>query len=155
MDSDPAVVMVLPDTESPVITGAVYATDDEKTELACDPTVALNFNAFPYPAAEEHVICVLADDTLHDVAVNNVPSDPPYVTATVCPVVGPKLVPASTIDSPPAVPRVLTDAKLTPVITGAVYDSVAEDRALVCSPTVVLHLCPAPTPADEVHVMVV
>ena len=90
--------MVLPDTDSPVIAGAVYATDDEKTELACDPTVALNFKAFPYPATEEHVISVLADVTLHDEAVNSAPSDPPYVTATVCPLVGPKLLPASTID---------------------------------------------------------
>ena len=130
---------MLPDTESPVITGAVYATDDEKTELACDPTVALNFNAFPYPAAEEHVICVLADDTLHDVAVNRVPSDPPYVTATVCPLVGPKLVPASTIDSPPSVANDPLNWE-TPVMAAAVYDSVADDSADVCDPTVTFHL---------------
>ena len=153
MDSDPAVVMVLPDTESPVITGAVYLTDDEKTELACDPTVALNFNAFPYPATEEHVICVLADDTLHDVAVNRVPSDPPYVTATVCPLVGPKLVPVTTIDSPPSVASV--PVTVTPVMAAAVYDSVADDSADVCDPTVTFHLWLAPTPAADVQVIAV
>ena len=98
----------------------------------------MNFNAFPYPATEEHEICVLADVTLHDVAVNNVPSDPPYVTATVCPVVGPKLVPASTIDSPPSVASV--PVTVTPVMAAAVYDSVADDSADVCDPTVTFHL---------------
>ena len=102
-----------------------------------------------------HVIRVLAIDTEHDDAVNASPLVPPYLKTTVCPLVGPKFVPSTTIDSPPAVPSVLTDAKLTSVIAGAVYDNVEDDKILVCPPTDAFHLWPAPTPADDVHVMTV
>ena len=103
--------------------------------------------------ADVHVIRVLATDTEHEDAVNDSPFAPPYVTATACPLVGPKFDPSITMDSPPSVPRVLTDARLTSVIAGAVYDSVAEERALVWPPTVTSHLWPAPTPTGDVQVI--
>ena len=55
--------------------------------------------------------------------------------------------PAVSIFDPPPI--------LRPDTAGAVYDSVADDSADVCDPTVTFHLWLAPTPAADVQVIAV
>ncbi len=86
--------------------------------------------------------------TVQLVAVYVVPLAP-YVALTTFPVVGPKFVPVNVIVAPPFVDMLLPPA--TPLIAGTMYDTVADDSALVCDPTVTIHLRPALSPAVLVH----
>jgi hypothetical protein len=95
---------------------------------------------------------VFATVTVQLLAVYVVPVDP-YVALTGFPLVGPKFVPVSVIDVPPAVG--IEDPPATPVIAGATYDSNTEDAALACPPTVTIHFRPPPTPTAFTQVIVV
>ena len=66
--------------------------------------------------------------TLQLLAVYVVPLAP-YVAVTTFPLVGPKFVPFNVILAPPAV--TIDDPPATVVIAGDVYDTVADDNALV------------------------
>ena len=55
---------------------------------------------------------------------------------------------------PPCVFIVVVDTD-NPVTPGAVYESVADDSADVCDPTVTFHLWLTPTPVADVQVIVV
>ena len=96
---------------------------------------------------------MLAVVTEQSVAVYPVP-DAPYVADMPLLDKGPKLVPDMVISSLPAVAIVLPDTA-NEVTAGAVYDSVADDSADVCDPTVTFHLWLAPTPAADVQVIAV
>ena len=97
---------------------------------------------------------MLAVVTEQSVAVYPVP-DAPYVADMPLLDKGPKLVPDMVISSLPAVAIVLPPVTANEVTAGAVYDSVADDSADVCDPTVTFHLWLAPTPAADVQVIAV
>ena len=101
----------------------------------------------PTPATVTHVAVVCAVVTEQLVAVYPVP----YVAET--PPVGPKFVPVSVTVVLPAVSNALPPAML--VIAGGTYDTVWLDCALACEPTVTIHVNTVPTPATELHVIVV
>ena len=65
--------------------------------------------------------------TVHPLAEYVVPVAP-YVAVTTFPTVGPKLLPVNVIVVPTPVAMLLPPA--TPVIAGAVYDTVPDDNAL-------------------------
>ena len=99
------------------------------------------------------MITVSAVVTEQLVAVYSVP-EAPYVADMPLLDRGPKFVPVIVISSLPAVAIVLPDTA-NEVTAGAVYDSVADDSADVCDPTVTFHLWLAPTPAADVQVIAV
>jgi hypothetical protein len=94
---------------------------------------------------------VFATVTLQPLAVYVVPLVP-YVAETTLPDTGPKFVPVNVIVAPPLVDRAEPPATL--LITGAVYDSLADDAALAWLPTVTTHTRFAPTPTTLTHVIV-
>ena len=96
---------------------------------------------------------VLAVVTEQLVAMYPVP-EAPYVADMPLLDKGPKFVPDIVISSSPPVSIVLPDTAKE-ATAGAVYDSVADDSADVCDPTVTFHLWLAPTPAADVQVIAV
>ena len=93
-----------------------------------------------------HCAVVSAVVTEQLVAVYSTPLGPYVAVATP---VGPKFVPVSVTVVPPDVGMLPPPA--TDEITGAVYDSVAVDRALDCPPTVTIHFSAVPEPGPDVH----
>lgn len=75
----------------------------------------------------------------------------PYVTLTTFPLVGPKFVPVNVTVAVPAVGMVPPPVTVILLIAGAAYDTVPDDSALGCKPTVTIHFRFAPTPAILVH----
>ena len=94
---------------------------------------------------------VLAVVTEQLVAVYPVP-EAPYVADMPLLDKGPKFVPDIVISSLPPVAIVLPDTANDDT-AGTVYESVADDSADTCDPTVTFHLWLAPTPAADVQVI--
>ena len=69
IDSEPAVAIVPPDTDRPLMAGSPYPNVTEERELAWPPTVTIHLCPVLTPAGDVQVTSEFALVTEHDVAV--------------------------------------------------------------------------------------